>query len=65
MRFKKIFVGTPVAIFLTIGFTCESQHFNTFAQSAQTTGTAQTPSHDAEQKAASHLGSEQRDTCER
>src|SRR6202040_2409226 len=27
-----------VAIFLTIGFTCESQHFSTFAQSAQTTG---------------------------
>jgi hypothetical protein len=22
-----------------IGFTCEAQHFNTFAQSAQTTGT--------------------------
>src|SRR6267154_5311421 len=40
MRLKKILVGTCVAIFLTIGFTCESQHFNTFAQSAQTTGTA-------------------------
>jgi hypothetical protein len=39
MRLKKILVGTSVAIFLTIGFTCESQHFNTFAQSAQTTGT--------------------------
>jgi hypothetical protein len=39
MRLKKILVGTSVAIFLTIGFTCESQHFSTFAQSAQTTGT--------------------------
>ena len=39
MRLKKILVGSSVAIFLTIGFTCESQHFNTFAQSAQTTGT--------------------------
>src|SRR5882757_1549793 len=40
MRLKTTLVGTCVAIFLTIGFTCESQHFNTFAQSAQTTGTA-------------------------
>jgi hypothetical protein len=39
LRLKKILVGTSVAIFLTIGFTCESQHFTTFAQSAQTTGT--------------------------
>jgi predicted enzyme related to lactoylglutathione lyase len=39
MRLKKILVGASVAIFLTISFTCESQHFNTFAQSAQTTGT--------------------------
>src|SRR5580704_7056745 len=39
MHLKKILVGTSVAIFLTIGFTCESQHFNTFAQSAQTAGT--------------------------
>jgi predicted enzyme related to lactoylglutathione lyase len=39
MRLKKILVGTSLAIFLTIGFTCESQHFNTFARSAQTTGT--------------------------
>src|SRR5260221_8312123 len=39
MRLKQILVGMSVAIFLTIGFTCESQHFNTFAQSAQTTGT--------------------------
>ena len=41
MHLKKILVGTSVAIFLTIGFTCESQHFKTFAQSAQT---APTPS---------------------
>jgi hypothetical protein len=40
MRLKKILVGASVAIFLTIGFTCESQHLSTFAQSAQTTGTA-------------------------
>jgi hypothetical protein len=39
MHVKKILVGTSVAIFLTIGFSCESQHFNTFAQSAQTAGT--------------------------
>jgi predicted enzyme related to lactoylglutathione lyase len=39
MGLKQVLVGTSVAIFLTIGFTCESQHFNTFAQSAQTTGT--------------------------
>jgi len=39
MGLKKVLVGTSVAIFLTIGFTCESQHFNTFAQSAQTAGT--------------------------
>jgi predicted enzyme related to lactoylglutathione lyase len=39
MGLKKVLVGTSVAIFLTIGFTCESQHFNTLAQSAQTAGT--------------------------
>jgi hypothetical protein len=39
MRLKKILVGTSIAIFLTIGFACESQHFNAFAQSAQTNGT--------------------------
>jgi hypothetical protein len=39
MHLKKILVGTSVAIFLTIGFTCESQHFKTFAQSAQTAPT--------------------------
>jgi predicted enzyme related to lactoylglutathione lyase len=40
MHLKKILAGTSVAIFLTIGVACESQHFNTFAQSTQTTGTA-------------------------
>jgi len=39
MRLRKILAGTSVAVFLTIGFACESQHFNTFAQSAQTAGT--------------------------
>jgi hypothetical protein len=38
MRLKKIVVGTSVAILLTIGFMCESQHLNAFAQGAQTTG---------------------------
>jgi predicted enzyme related to lactoylglutathione lyase len=40
MRLRKLFVGASVAICLTIGFACDSQHFNTFAQSAQTDGTA-------------------------
>jgi predicted enzyme related to lactoylglutathione lyase len=40
MRLRKLFAGTSVAICLTIGFACDSQHFNTFAQSAQTDGTA-------------------------
>jgi predicted enzyme related to lactoylglutathione lyase len=35
MRLKKIFAGTSVAIFLTIGFACESRYFSTFAQSPQ------------------------------
>ena len=39
MRLKKTLVGMFLPIFLTIGFTCESQHFNTFAQSAQTART--------------------------
>lgn len=39
MHLKKILVGTSIAVFLTIGLPCESQHFNTFAQSAQTAGT--------------------------
>src|SRR5712691_13046148 len=40
MRLKKILVGTSLAVFLTIGFTCESRYFSTFAQSVQTTKTA-------------------------
>jgi predicted enzyme related to lactoylglutathione lyase len=39
MRLKKILMGTSVAIFLSIGFACESLHFSAFAQSAQTSGT--------------------------
>jgi predicted enzyme related to lactoylglutathione lyase len=39
MRLKKILAATSVAIFLTIGFACESQYFSTFAQSAQAAGT--------------------------
>jgi hypothetical protein len=38
MHLKKMLVGMSVAIFLTIGFTCESRHFSTFAQSAHPTG---------------------------
>jgi hypothetical protein len=40
MRLKKILVGTSVAIFLTIGFACQSRYFSTFAQSLQTAQTA-------------------------
>jgi predicted enzyme related to lactoylglutathione lyase len=40
MRLKKILAGTSVAIFLTIGFACESRYFSTFAQSPQTAKTA-------------------------
>ena len=40
MRLKKILAGTSVAIFLTIGFAGESRYFSTFAQSLQTTKTA-------------------------
>src|SRR5712675_1849953 len=40
MRLKKILAGTSVAIFLTIGFACESRYFTTFAQSVQTIKTA-------------------------
>ena len=39
MRLKKIFIGTSLAIFLTIGFASESRYFSTFAQSAQTVRT--------------------------
>src|ERR1700692_2065848 len=38
MRLNKILSGTCIAIILTIGFASESQHLNTFAQSAQPTG---------------------------
>jgi hypothetical protein len=37
MHLKKMLVGMSVAIFLTIGFTSESRHFSTFAQSAHPT----------------------------
>ena len=40
MRLKKIFAGTSVAIFLTIGFASELPYFSTFAQSLQTVKTA-------------------------
>ena len=40
MRLKKVLAGTSVAVFLTIGFACESRYFSTFAQSVQTTKTA-------------------------
>jgi predicted enzyme related to lactoylglutathione lyase len=40
MRLKKILAGTSVAIFLTIGFACESRYFSTFAQSLQIGKTA-------------------------
>ena len=40
MPLKKILAGTSVAIFLTIGFACESRYFSTFAQSLQITKTA-------------------------
>ncbi len=49
MRLKKILAGTSVAIFLTIGFACESRYFSTFAQSlpiAQTEGVAVGPQYD-------------------
>jgi hypothetical protein len=40
MRLNKILARTSIAILLTIGFAGESQHFSTFAQSAQTPATA-------------------------
>jgi predicted enzyme related to lactoylglutathione lyase len=49
MRLKKILVGTSVAIFLTIGFACESRYFSTFAQSlpiAKTADVAVGPQYD-------------------
>src|SRR6202051_2193943 len=49
MRLKKILAGTSVAIFLTIGFACQSRYFSTFAQSlqiAKTVGVAVGPQYD-------------------
>jgi hypothetical protein len=49
MDLKKILAGTSVAIFLTIAFTSDSQHFSTFAQSlqiAKTAGIAVAPQYD-------------------
>jgi predicted enzyme related to lactoylglutathione lyase len=49
MRLKKILAGTSVAIFLTIGFACQSRYFSTFAQSlqiAKTAGIAVGPQYD-------------------
>ena len=49
MCLKKILAGTSVAIFLTIGFACESRYFSTFAQSlqiAKTAGVAVGPQYD-------------------
>src|SRR5260370_35885241 len=49
MRLKNILAGTSVAIFLTIGFACESRYFSTFAQSlqiAKTGGVAVGPQYD-------------------
>jgi predicted enzyme related to lactoylglutathione lyase len=40
MRLNKILAGTSLAIFLTIGFACESRYFGTFAHSLQTAKTA-------------------------
>src|ERR1700741_2877170 len=40
MRLHKTLAGTSLAILLAIGFASESRHSNTFAQSAQTAGTA-------------------------
>jgi predicted enzyme related to lactoylglutathione lyase len=49
MCLKKILAGTSVAIFLTIGFACQSRYFSTFAQSlpiAKTAGVAVGPQYD-------------------
>jgi predicted enzyme related to lactoylglutathione lyase len=49
MRLRKILAGTSVAIFLTIGFACQSRYFSTFAQSLQipkTAGVAVGPQYD-------------------
>ncbi len=49
MDLKKILAGTSVAIFLTIAFTSDPQHFSTFAQTArpaETKGIAVAPQYD-------------------
>jgi predicted enzyme related to lactoylglutathione lyase len=49
MDLKKILAGTSVAIFLTIAFTSDSQHFSTFAQTArpaESKGIAVAPQYD-------------------
>jgi predicted enzyme related to lactoylglutathione lyase len=49
MDLKKILAGTSVAIFLTIAFTSDSQHFSTLAQTArpaETKGIAVAPQYD-------------------
>jgi predicted enzyme related to lactoylglutathione lyase len=49
MRLKKMLAGASLAIFLTIGFACQSQYFTTFAQSlqiAQAAGVAVGPQYD-------------------
>jgi predicted enzyme related to lactoylglutathione lyase len=49
MRLKRILAGASVAIFLMIGFACESGYFSTFAQSlpiAETAGVAVGPQYD-------------------
>src|SRR5258705_1900728 len=49
MDLKKILARTSVAIFLTIAFTSDSQHFSTFAQTArpaETKGIAVAPQYD-------------------
>jgi predicted enzyme related to lactoylglutathione lyase len=40
MRLKKILARASVAVFMTMGFACESQYNSTFAQSLQTAKTA-------------------------
>jgi predicted enzyme related to lactoylglutathione lyase len=49
MRLKKVLAGTFIAIFLTIGFACESPYRSTFARSleiAKTAGVAVAPQYD-------------------
>jgi hypothetical protein len=43
MDLKKILAGTSVAIFFTIAFTSDSQHFSTFAQTARPAETKAPP----------------------